>query len=182
MTIDKIIAIIPSKSDAQRRKMRENADRWLSSGTEPQKAQARRLVDALDAQGAAEHQQRHDEVTAMTLSERVVEAFRRRPPTPSEEKAIDALLAHPGATSRQLSAACGWKGQIWHTRFGTMCKNREADLWPAEPSTARDANFYVGILTTFDPDGDRFTMKPEVVEGFAELGISAPARRSAHRT
>ena len=175
MSIDKVIASIPSKSEADRRKMRTNAQRWLSSGTEAQKRQARQFLDALDAQIMSERKKLNEVLSAMTLAARVVEAFCKQPPTPTEEKVIRALLDHPGSTSTALSRACGWKGQIWHNRFGTMCKNREIDLWPAEPFAHRDANFYSGILADLDPDGNRFTMKPDVARAFSELGIRAAA-------
>jgi hypothetical protein len=76
-----------------------------------------------------------------------------------------------------LSKAYGHDSQIWQMHFGNMAKDREADRWPAEPFAKRDASFYCGILADFDPDGSRFTMKPEAVLGFAALGISArPAK------
>lgn len=173
MSIDKIIASIPTKSDAARRKMRENATRWITSGTDAQKRQAGQLLEALDAQIMSERAKLNEVLSAMTLAARVVEAFRKQPPTPTEEKVIRALLDHPASTSTELSRACGWKGQIWHNRFGTMCKNREINLWPAEPSATRDANFYSGILADLNPEGNRFTMKPDVVRAFADLGIRA---------
>ena len=175
MSIEKIIAAIPEKSEADRKKMRVNAERWLASGTESQKEQASRFLDALDEQGAVEDKERHETLSAMPLSERVVEAFQTRPATPTEEKAIRALLARPGSTATELSRACGWKGQIWHTRFATMCKNREADLWPVEPAATRDAHYYSGILAEFDPEVSRFTMKPDVAVALVELGIGEPA-------
>lgn len=177
MSLDQIIASIPAKSEAERRKMRANAERQLATGTESQKAQARQLIAALDAQAEAEHKTLYDRLSAMPVAARVVEAFRKHPPTPTEEKVIRALLDQPGSTSTRLSGVCGWKGQIWHTHFGTMCKNREAYLWPAERFDGRDTSFYSGILADFNRDGARFTMKPDVAAAFAELGIAAAFRR-----
>ena len=63
--------------------------------------------------------------------------------------------------------------------FGTMCKNREVYLWPATRSENRDAAFYSGIIATFDPTGALFTMKPDVVAAFKELGIEAKRLQNA---
>jgi len=180
MSLDKIIAAIPAKSEAERKKMRANAERLLTTGTAPQQAQARQMLDALNATILAEREKLNELLTKMPISARVAEAFRKRPPTPTEEKVLRALLNHPHATSGDLTRACGWEGVVWQLHFGTMAKTREADLWPADPSVSReDANFYCGILVDFDRDGSRFTMKPEVVMGFAALGISSkPAKAS----
>lgn len=179
MSIDKIIASIPEKTEADRKKMRANAERWLSTGTPAQKADARKLLDALDAAVMAERAKLNDLLSKMPMSVRVAEAFRKRPPTRGEEDVIRALLDNPHSTSNQLSKAYGHDSQIWQMHFGNMAKAREADLWPAEPFATRDANFYCGILADFDPNGSRFTMKPEVVLGFAALGISARPKKPA---
>ena len=179
MSIDKIIASIPEKSEADRAKMHTDAERLLSTGTAAQQADARRLIDALKAATLAERQRLNDLLSRMPMSVRVAEAFRKRPPTPNEEKIIRALLENPDSTSCELSQAYGFDSLIWQMHFGNMAKAREADLWPAEPFATRDANFYCGILANFDPDGSRFTMKPEVVLGFAALGIAVwPAKLS----
>lgn len=178
MSIDKIIASLPEKTEAERKKMRANAERLLTSGNPAQKADARKLLDALDAADQETKENLHRKVSGMPLSARVVEAFRKHPPAPGEENVIRVLLDNPHATSNELSRAYGHDSQIWQMHFGNMAKAREADLWPAEPASNRDGNFYCGILADFDPNGSRFTMKPEVVEGFAALGIAArPAKR-----
>jgi hypothetical protein len=179
MSIDRIIAALPGKTEAERSKMRENAQRWLATGTPTQQADARKLLEALDAAALSERQKLNDLLSKMPLSARVAEAFRKRPPTPNEEKIIRALLENPHSTSGELSQAYGFDSLIWQMHFGNMAKAREADLWPAEPFATRDANFYCGILADFDPDGSRFTMKPEVVLGFAAIGIAAKPAKPA---
>jgi len=177
MSIDRIIAAIPDKSEADRRKMRTNAERWLAKGTPAQQADAGKMLEALDAQTVTERQEQSDHVQAMPIIDRVIEAFTKRPPTPTEDTVIRALLNNPASTSTELSRACGWKGQIWHKHFGTMARNREADLWPADPSQTRDANFYSGILADLDPEGNRFTMKPGVAAAFAAMGIAPKVKK-----
>lgn len=46
MSIDKIIATIPTRDERERREMRANAQRLLENGTEAKKADACRLLDA----------------------------------------------------------------------------------------------------------------------------------------
>ncbi|MGV8989369.1 MAG: hypothetical protein ACOH2H_24365 [Cypionkella sp.] len=92
-----------------------------------QKADARKLLDARHTLILAERQKLNDLLSTMTIALRVSEAFRKRPPTETEETVVLALLNTTG-----LSRACGWKGQIWHAHLGMMCKKREADLWPAD--------------------------------------------------
>ena len=93
----------------------------------------------------------------------------------ADEKLVRVLLDNPDATSEQLSEAMGWKGQAWQLHFGKMCERREHLLWPAPFEPKRNAPFYSGILAEFDEITRGFTLKPEVVEAFAQLG-SAPAR------
>lgn len=112
-----------------------------------------------------------DRLRGMDVAQRVVEAFRAVPMTPTEEKLIQALLDNPGVTSAQLSAALGWGGGSWHLHFGTMCFHRAVYLWPAPRAEKRDKDFYSGILADFDNDGSRFTMKPAVVKALAAMGL-----------
>jgi len=175
MNVERAIAALPGKTEAERGKMRDNAARWLATGTSAQQADARKLLEALDAATLSDRQKLKDR----PLSARVAEAFHKRPPTPNEEKIIRALLENPHSTSGELTSACGFDGLIWQMHFGNMAKAREADLWPAEYSDNLGAPFYCGILAGFDENGNRFTMKPEAVMGFAAIGIAArPARRT----
>jgi hypothetical protein len=180
MSIDKFIAIYRSKSKIERKAMRENAERQIATGKPAQAQSARQAVNGYDEVDRKEGEALAEKVRSTPMAARVAEAFRKRPPNPGEENVIRALLDNPQATSNELSRAYGHDSQIWQMHFGNMAKAREADLWPAEPATTRDGNFYCGILADFDPNGSRFTMKPEVVEGFAALGIAArPSKRSA---
>lgn len=172
MNLNAILAAIPGMTPAQRRVLRANAERLLRNGTESQKAAARTVIEALDAQAEKECARQAEEIASIPLSARVAKAFRTLPPTEAEAKVLRALLANPGTSSADLSRACGWRAQSWHMHFGKTAERREALLWPAEPSRRRDANFYCGILADFDPDGSLFTMKPDVVAGLAEVGIA----------
>ena len=150
MSLDKIIASIPDKTEADRAKMRANAERLLASGTPTQKADAATMLEALNAHTLTERQKLNELLSKMPMSVRVVEAFRKHPPTPNEEKIIRALLENPHSTSGELSRAYGFDSQIWQMHFGNMAKAREPDLWPAEYSASLAANFYCGILADFD--------------------------------
>ncbi|AHM02974.1 hypothetical protein roselon_00534 [Roseibacterium elongatum DSM 19469] len=172
MSIDRIIASIPEKSEADRDKMRENAKRLSETGTAQQKTDAEKLLAALDRAAEAELKALYDRLKDLPAAARVVEAFRALPPSETDVKVVRALLDNPSSTSATLSAAIGWKGQAWHMHFGKMCFDREVYLWPAERSEKREASFYSGILAEFDPNGSLFTLKPDVVAAFAELGIA----------
>jgi hypothetical protein len=174
--VDKAIASLPSKTEAERAKMRANVERLMAKGTPAQQADAAMVLDALNAHTLTERQRLNDLLSKMPMSARVAGAFRKQPPTANEEKIIRALLDNPHSTSTDLSRACGSDSQIWQMHFGNMAKAREADLWPAEHAVTRDANFYCGILADLDPNGSRFTMKPEVTLGFAALGISTRSK------
>ena len=177
MSIEKTLAAIPSQSQADRAKLRANAERLAANGIPAQQAQAKAVLAELDRVAQVEAARLHAAVSAMDMAARVAAAFTKNPPTRTEETVIRALLDNPHATSTELTRACGWDGLTWQMHFGAMARKREADLWPAEPFTRRDANFYSGILADFDPDGARFTMKPEVAHAFAALGISPRARK-----
>ena len=175
MNIDKQIAAIPEASSAARAGMRENANRWLATGAPDQKEAAGRLLEALDAQDEREAAARSHRVGSLPVGRRVIEAFTRKPMTENERTVIQVLLDRPGATSTELSRAYGHDNMIWQMHFGNLCKAREADLRPAEKADRRDGNFYSGILADIDAATNRFTMKPEVTEAFAALGLK-PAR------
>jgi hypothetical protein len=171
MSIDQIIQTLPEKSPEERARMRRNAENKKMSGPPKLRADAERLLAAIDSLETQEREAVHK----TPIAERVVQAFRKRPPSETEEKLLRVLLDNPGSTSSALTQALGWRAQSWHLHFGTMCQNREADLWPAEPSKTHDKSFYSGILAEFDQDSATFTMKPEVVGALAVLGIQKKA-------
>ncbi|MCF6101810.1 hypothetical protein [Mesorhizobium muleiense] len=168
MSLDKIIASIPGMDAKRRAETRSNAERKLDDAR--MGADARRVIEELDAQEAREAAAFSDRVSNLPVAKRVVEAFSSM--TENERNIVQVLLDHPGETSTGLSSALGWGGQTWHMHFGEMCKKRETRLWPAEPAVVRDANFYCGILANLSAD-NRWTIKPEVAEGFTALGLRA---------
>lgn len=96
--------------------------------------------------------------------------------TETEQRVVQVLLDNPGSRSVDLSAKLGWGGKIWHTHFGTMCRDRMADLWPAERyEKMPDVSFYSSILADVADDTLLYTLRPEAVAAFARLGLT-PAR------
>ena len=174
MNVDTIIETIPAKSPVERKAMRDNALRWLDGGTPEQKAQAERLITALDADEETSRQALYRRLKDMPLAERVVEAFRVAPPSDNERKAIQALLDNPGATSTVLSRAYGHDSMIWQMHFGNLCKDRQAHLWPAEKAENRDGRFFSGILAEYNSSTSGFTMRAELIPAFVELGFDVP--------
>lgn len=151
-----------------------NAQRWIATGTDKQKAQARQVLEDIASVEREEEESLVAQVAALSPAQRIVQAFSHQPPSETDAKVIRALLSKPGATSEQLSIACGWrKGSAWHLHFGKMCFDRRARLWPAPPAPHRgeDQYFYSGILALYDAATHGFTMKPEAAEAFAELKL-----------
>lgn len=88
-----------------------------------------------------------------------------------QRDAVQALLDNPGANAQKLSEEMNSSSNTWQLVFGSMCKEHEANLWPAviDPKTRKP--FYSGMLAEFCDDSRGFTMKPEAVEGFRKLGM-----------
>ncbi|RVE80123.1 hypothetical protein CN227_18640 [Sinorhizobium meliloti] len=158
--------------------MRKNAERLLEKGSPAQKVDAQAVLVELGRVHGREEIERRTTVAAMGVPERVVNAFTSMPPTENEQVLLQVLLDNPDQSSQALSAKLGWGGQSWHLHFGKMCERREHLLWDAEPALTRDANFYCGILAIYSHVSHGFTMKPEVAEGLAAIGIGPSNRFS----
>lgn len=171
MSIEKIIASVPSATREKREGMRRNALDKLDSPNAPLRADAERLLAALESQEIGEQAELIAELTDLSIVDRVVRAFTVKPLTETEAKAVKALLDNPEQTSTQLSRLAGWEGKIWHRFFGGMCADRAIYLWPAPPAEKRDGKFYSGILADLQEPENLFTMKPEAVAAFARLGL-----------
>lgn len=170
MNIDRYIAAIPGQSPEERARVRANAEGWLTSGDPTKKDAAARLITALD-----DHEVAAAEAFDRTpLTDRVVEAFRRRPWSDHERKLIQALLDHPGSTTTELNRHSGLgDNMVWQMHFGNMCKDRTDYLGPPPPAITRDGAFWSGLLADVEEGTNRFTMKPDAEAGFAQLGLKA---------
>jgi hypothetical protein len=170
MSASRLIDTIPTKSADERRQMWENARLLVERGG-PRAAEAKAMLEALDAFEAQARERRTQVPAAADKIARVVEAFRQMPISPTDEKLLHVVLGHPDATSEQLTEALGWKDQAWQLHFGKMCERREHLLWPAPFEPKRNAPFYSGILADFNEVTRGFTLKPEVIEALARLGL-----------
>jgi hypothetical protein len=110
---------------------------------------------------------------------RIVDAFRKRPLTKSEENLVRALLEKPGSTPAELTSAMGWSGvTAWHLQFGKLCRRRQNDLGQAPPAPNRKtadgkvAEFLSGLLVEWNDNAGSYTMRSAAVEAFADLGLS----------
>lgn len=173
MNVDKIIATIASASREKREGMRRNALQKLEGDDAAWRANAQKLLDALEAQERQERADLIEELADLNPSDRVLRAFIAEPMSDTEERLISVLLDNPGSTSAELTEKLGWKAQSWHLHFGTMCANRGAYLGPPEQASLPNGKFYSGILADFDENGSRFTMKPDVAAAFATLGLKS---------
>lgn len=175
MSIEKLIASIPSKSKAQRDQMRANADNHLVSGTPAQQADAAVLLAALEAIETRERDAFLGELQGMEVAERIYRAFTDIPMTDTDAKVLQALLDNPGSSSGQLSTVCGWKDKSWHLHFGNMCERRRVYLPPPTVYGGDDTPFWSGIFADLE-QGEHpwtWTMKPDVAAALARLGLRA---------
>jgi hypothetical protein len=196
--------LISKKSTEERLRLKQNCERLLGDPRQPAKLkeQARHAltilgeVEQVERGQAAANRERAQtkavadqdrivaELMALPRKDRIVEVFRRiKPMTDLERKVVQALVDNPIAEAEELSKAAGWNGKIWQTYFGSMCRDREAYLWPAPPlGKVKNADgepkpFFSGILLTFDEDAHVFRMKPETAAAFEELGFR-PSRKA----
>jgi hypothetical protein len=170
MTLARVIDLIPSKSADERRQMRENARTSLAVGGQ-RASDATALLEALDAFEAQVRERRMRGPADADTIATVVEAFHQMPMSETDRMLVQVLLDNPDVSSEELTESIGWKDQAWQLHFGKMCERREHLLWPAPFEPKRNAPFYSGILADFDEVTRGFTLKPEVVEAFARLGL-----------
>jgi hypothetical protein len=166
-----------ARMDARQRfQLRENANRLSQAGTEAQKVQADGVLAELLRIEESEELARRASVASLAIPERVANAFNEMPPTETETRLLQVLLDNPDSSSEALSAALNWKGLAWHMHFGEMSKKREHLLWTADHAVVRDASFYCGILALFSDSSRGFTIKPEVADGLAMIGVKSTTR------
>jgi hypothetical protein len=90
----------------------------------------------------------------------------------TERCAVQALLDNPGRSPGALSGQAGWGRSAWQLHFGKLCKSRVHLLWAAPPDQERPSRtLYCGILADFDLETRGYTLKPEAVKAFEELGL-----------
>lgn len=169
---DQLIAKLPYKPQEERDRHRANAEKRLETGTPDQKAQAHRVMEALDALGDFEAPSSYDRIADMSLKQRVIACFTAKPETEWEVDFILALLARPGATAVELSEYMGLgKSPLWGHYFGKMCEERQWALLPEQRKDGGGTNAQCSILAINDQNTSGWTMKPDVAEAFAELWL-----------
>ena len=171
VSLNQMLATLPNRTPDQLKTMRERAVRQLGSSNQAAGRAASQLIKAIDELQQRQHDDLVGELKRMPIGERIIRAFTLEPMTETEAKVIQVLLDHPGTTNRDLSRALGWNDNGWDLHFGTMCSNREVFLWPAEDAQTRNGKFFSGILAEYDEETSQFTMKPDVVAAFAQLGL-----------
>lgn len=186
MNIDKILEAIPNMDAAQQKTQRENAEKHLNSTNFSMREAARRILTELDAQAAkmsvaAEKAKDaiREHARSLPLAHRIVNAFQTIEMTETDRKVVQALLNNPGASSPVLTKLLGWGNVAWQMHFGTMCRNREHLLGAAPYEAKRDDKFYTGLLCDYDHATSGFTLKPEAVAAFAQLGLAAKPKKQA---
>lgn len=178
MGVEKIIESLPNMTEKNRDKLRQNAEKMRDTGTARQIEDAEAVLQSLIDTAAEEKQARYDDLTAMSMAERVADVFISSPPNKTEAKAISALIDNPGEAASKLTSICGWRTQTWQTYFGTMCKKREAVLWPDNETDSKTPGNMIGLLVDQDEETQALTMKPDVEEAFRKMGHGTKRRRS----
>lgn len=173
MSLNRLLERLPGMDAPARQRLRANASTWASDVDSRKQKEGAQALAAIEAYEQEERERRRQDLQGMDVSQRVIEAFRQIPLSETDQKVIQALLDHPGSASAKLSAAVGWRGNAWHMHFAEASKKRAHLLWHGPWVEERKAEFYCGILADFEDAGSRFTMKPEVVEAFAALGMKA---------
>ena len=166
MTIEKTLALLPTMSAEKKCAIRKRAKDWLANDDADKRADAQRMLDALESLDAERRAPLSDSAALEDRIARIQAAFVELPPTKTDWRVIRALLNNPGSTSERLSEICGWTESSWHLHFGLMCRARESYLWPVEERPGWPGPFYSGILADFENDGSKFTMKPEAARAF----------------
>lgn len=179
MDVDRIISAIPGRTEAERDRMRINAERCIADGPEKMREAAVQVIEALDQQKLDEADAFANRITNMGPKDRLTAAFAAMPPTKMETKLLAALLGHPQSTAQELSVLCGWQGRIWQKRLETMYAKRGAYFAPTAPGAEPQEVSGFELLAEQNAEDERFTMKPEAVEVLAALKIKASASKAA---
>lgn len=111
-----------------------------------------------------------------SLTQRVVIAFQNVQPSLTEERLIQVLLDFPGSTCAQLSVQIGWEPNTWDMGFGALCGQRTPFLRALAGTAKEGASNNLPLLTLQfrrDDGAICYTMKPEAVEAFKQLGFRA---------
>jgi hypothetical protein len=176
MSIDKLIASIPTLTAAQRRSMRENVLKTLQSADPAKVKEAEHVLAALDAHEAgltAAHNAKMEANARLPFAERFAEALRQEPLSPTEERLLQVLLDHPGGSCAELSACMGWAPSTWDMGMGSLCAQRRG--WLHGFSAMGEGKSENLALLTDQTRGDngeiRYTLKPEVAAALADLGL-----------
>jgi hypothetical protein len=165
MELERLIASLPNRNDAERRTIRLRAMAWADSGSDTEKQAAREVLGAFAK--LAEREANADPVS------KVERAFNTIPASESERVLIQVLLDNPGTSSTNLTEAIGWQDKAWQLHFGKIGWDRMEYLWPAPWAEKRNAPFKAGILADYDDATHGFTMKKDVVDGLTRIGITA---------
>ena len=186
MSIEPILAKIPTMTADQRKALRANAEEKLASADPKWAVDAPKVLAALDAFGAEQgrvtreaHAHQVAKLDGSSPVERIVLAFELEPTTPGEDKLIQTLLDHPGATCAELSDLHGWQENAWDMQYGAMCAHRQEFLWPLLPAVREELAPNIDLLTIKSRGEDgvlRYITRPEAVEAFVKLGFREKAQ------
>jgi hypothetical protein len=138
-----VIDRLPSLDAKALTAIEQNAQRWLSTGTDKQKAEAESVLLAISNERRrrrddADQDQRRlgaevaEKVRDKALFDRVLMAFSDLPPEHWEVEVLKEIASKPGRDFDTLAHAIGKRGGGYiNLAVGTLCSAREAYLGPA---------------------------------------------------
>jgi len=127
-------------------------------------------LTALDNQAAADAIAAGERLHSIPMGDRAGEAFGRKKLLVGEKQALQILLDHPGSTAESLSSRAGWPASGWLARFAGLLRKRQAGFVAGTGSEQSDDSVYAQWIAELSADG-HWTMKPDVVEALAKLGM-----------
>jgi hypothetical protein len=186
-----VIDRLPSLDAKALTAIEQNAQRWLNTGTDKQRAEAESVLLAI----SNERRRRRDDadqdrrrlaaevaekVRDKALFDRVLFAFSDMPPEEWEVEVLKEISFKPGRDFDTLAHGIGKRGGGYiNLAVGTLCSTREAYLGPAPPvQKAKGQRVYSALLIDFtrhvEANGSEWhgwTLKPDAEAALRQLGI-----------
>jgi hypothetical protein len=182
----RVLETIPTLDIKRLADLEGNAQRWATSGTDKQKADAECVLLAIKSERVRRKDQADEqrqrlavEVAAKVknkgLFDRVLMAFSDMPPEQWEVEVLREIAARPDQHFDKIAQAIGKKGGGYiNLAVGTLCSSREMYLGPMPKTQRTYSEFLIDFTLHKEPDGSEWhgwTLKPEAHEALRQLKI-----------
>lgn len=186
-----LIDQLPTFDDKKLAAIEQNAQRWLTTGTEKKKVEAenvlaaignerRRRRDDIDQRQNVHKAEITEKVRDKGLFDRVVFAFTDMPPEAWEIEVLKEIAKNPGRNFDTLAHGIGKSGGGYiNLAVGTLCSSREHYLGQAPPPQKGKAQkLFSALLIDFTPhvgpngsEWHGWTLKPEAEAALRQLRV-----------